>query len=105
MLSTPEPGLALVGMGKRDVAFDEGLPTLLQLRDPRTGKRYGVTGPTVTSLNDQHAFLDVPSGMELQVGQWLMFGISHPCTQFDKWHLIPVVDEDYVVKDFIRTFF
>ena len=32
-------------------------------------------------------------------------GISHPCTAFDKWRLIPVVDDDYTVVDAVLTFF
>jgi len=32
-------------------------------------------------------------------------GISHPCTAFDKWQLIPVVDEEYRIVDVVRTFF
>ena len=40
-----------------------------------------------------------------EVGAWLRFGISHPCTVFDKWQLIPVLDADDRVVDLIRTFF
>jgi D-serine dehydratase len=32
-------------------------------------------------------------------------GISHPCTAFDKWKFIPVVDDGYNVVDGIRTYF
>jgi D-serine dehydratase len=39
------------------------------------------------------------------VGDLLACGISHPCTAFDKWRLIPVVDDDYTVVDAIATFF
>jgi D-serine deaminase-like pyridoxal phosphate-dependent protein len=39
------------------------------------------------------------------VGSRLEFGISHPCTVFDKWQLIPVLDDDGRVVDLIRTFF
>ena len=31
--------------------------------------------------------------------------IVHPCTAFDKWRLVPLVDDDYTVVDAIRTFF
>ena len=105
VLSAPEPGLALVGMGKRDAAFDEGLPIPSRLRSRSTGEWVDASSLKVTSLNDQHAFVAVPDGFTVEFGDWLMSGISHPCTQFDKWHLIPVVDDDYIVVDFIRTFF
>ena len=44
--SIPEPGLALLTMGRRDVAFDQDLPV------PR-----GFPDSAVIKLNDQHAFL------------------------------------------------
>jgi D-serine dehydratase len=59
----------------------------------------------VTALNDQHAYVRVPRTDPLAVGDLLGCGISHPCTAFDKWRLIPVVDDDYTVVDAIATFF
>jgi D-serine deaminase-like pyridoxal phosphate-dependent protein len=93
VLSTPEPGLAIAGMGKRDAPFDEGLPV------PRRA------GLTVTRLNDHHTYLAVDEGVPVEVGEVLRFGISHPCTAFDKWRLIPVLDEDDVVVDVLTTYF
>ncbi|MEN4477139.1 amino acid deaminase [Mycolicibacterium cosmeticum] len=93
VLSRPEPGLALVGMGRRDVSFDAGLPVPL-----------GLPGATVTKLNDQHAYLEL-AGHTVAVGDRLGFGISHPCTTFDKWQLIPVLDDADRVVDLVRTFF
>ena len=93
VVSRPEPGLALVSMGRRDVSFDAGLPVPLHL-----------PGATVTKLNDQHAFL-APAGHGVDVGDWLAFGVSHPCTTFDKWPLIPVLDDADRVVDLVRTFF
>jgi D-serine deaminase-like pyridoxal phosphate-dependent protein len=60
---------------------------------------------SVRELNDQHAFVELPAGFDLRVGDWLSFGISHPCTAFDKWHLIPEVDDGYRIVDFIETCF
>jgi D-serine dehydratase len=62
-------------------------------------------GYEVTALNDQHAFLQIPKDSDLQVGDMLGFGISHPCTTFDKWQLLYVVDDDYRVIEAVRTFF
>jgi D-serine deaminase-like pyridoxal phosphate-dependent protein len=59
----------------------------------------------VTELNDQHAYLRVPRDDPLAVGDLVGCGISHPCTAFDKWRLIPVVDDDYTVVDAVATFF
>ena len=93
--SRPEPDLALVTMGRRDASFDQDLPVPYRLADA-----------TVVKLNDQHAYLRLGSDAErVPVGTWLEFGISHPCTVFDKWQLIPVLDDDGRVTDLIRTYF
>ncbi len=94
--SRPEPDLALLTLGRRDVSFDQDLPV------PRT-----LPDSAVTKLNDQHAFLRLGHGdtERVDVGTWLEFGISHPCTVFDKWALIPVLDADDRVVELIRTFF
>jgi D-serine deaminase-like pyridoxal phosphate-dependent protein len=93
VLSCPEPRLAIAGFGKRDAPYDLGLPVLRDVR-----------GATVESMADQHAFLRDPAGA-LRVGDVIRCGISHPCTAFDKWRLIPVVDDDDVVIDAVRTLF
>jgi D-serine dehydratase len=59
----------------------------------------------VVNLNDQHCWMEIPSTSPLQVGDMVSFGISHPCTTFDKWQVICVVDENYDVVSAIRTFF
>jgi D-serine deaminase-like pyridoxal phosphate-dependent protein len=104
VLSRPEPELAIVGFGKRDVSHDLELP-LPQLIRGHSGLRSANGTLTVTALNDQHAFVRVESGEELGVGDLVGCGISHPCTAFDKWRLIPVVDDDYAIVDAVRTFF
>ena len=100
VLSCPEPGLAIAGFGKRDAPYDLDLPVVREVR------RDGATaaGLVVTSLNDQHAFIR-DEHAEMRVGDVLVCGISHPCTAFDKWSLIPVLDDDDVVVDAIRTLF
>jgi D-serine dehydratase len=102
VLSTPEPGLALCGFGKRDAPYDIELPVLLGRRD-RGGGRTPVTGATVTKLNDQHAF--VQHDGPLAVGDVCVFGVTHPCTAFDKWPLVPVLDDTDHVVDAVRTYF
>jgi D-serine deaminase-like pyridoxal phosphate-dependent protein len=105
VLSCPEAGLALVNIGRRDTPFDEGMPIPEVARRGKDGPLRDVRACSVSQLNDQHAFVTVPGKMDLEVGDWVGFGISHPCTAFDKSHLLPVVDEDYHVIDFIRTYF
>ncbi len=110
--SQPEPGLALADAGKRDLPFDEGLPEVQRLR-PRTPGEPAtpVDGVSVTALNDQHLFLsfDSGAGAPVRIGDELRLGLSHPCTAFDKWKLIPVVDDadldDPTVVDLIRAWF
>ena len=105
VLSRPEPGRAIVGFGKRDVPYDLDLP-LPRLVRSAAGELRSVDGElTVTELNDQHAFVSVADGFELAVGDLVGCGISHPCTAFDKWPLLPVVDDDYTVVDAVRTYF
>ncbi len=103
VISTPEPGLAIAGFGKRDAPFDEGLPVAFDRR--RDGVIEPIRGLTVTKLNDQHTYLAVEPGVDVHVGDLLRFGISHPCTAFDKWRDIPVVDDDHRVVDAYHTCF
>ncbi|AQT81912.1 amino acid deaminase [Mycolicibacterium litorale] len=104
--SRPEPGLALVTMGRRDVSFDQGLPVPQQLWRDSHWTPDGLAGCEVTNLNDQHAFLRLsPAAEAVAVGDWIAFGVSHPCTVFDKWQLIPVLDRGGRVIELVRTFF
>jgi D-serine deaminase-like pyridoxal phosphate-dependent protein len=104
VLSHPEPKLAIAGFGKRDVSHDVDLPLPRVLRT-RSGDFVEVGGAVaVFALNDQHAYLRLDT-KDVVVGDLLGCGISHPCTAFDKWRLIPVVDDDYNVVDAYMTFF
>lgn len=103
VVSRPEAQLALLDGGKRDFPYDEGLP------EPQLVRGEGaLTGGKVTALNDQHAFLR-DAGDLAPVGAVVRLGLSHPCTAFDKWTLIPVLDDadsaDPRVVDLVRTFF
>jgi D-serine dehydratase len=105
--SRPEPGRVLVSAGKRDLSHDLDLPVVTGWCRPWTGRvvHEDVAGHRVVKLNDQHAYLDVPAASPLVVGDLVRFGISHPCTTFDRWQLIYLVDDAYTVVDAIRTFF
>lgn len=106
VVSRPEPELALLDGGKRDFPFDEGLPV------PQLVVGGALpAGAHVSALNDQHTFLRLPGAdaADLPVGSIVRLGLSHPCTAFDKWRLIPVVDDAAAdrprVVDLIRTYF
>jgi D-serine dehydratase len=104
--SIPEHDKAIIAMGKRDAAFDAGLPI------PALHYRPGAAVPkpaparwTLTRMMDQHAYMQINPGDDLRVGDMIAFDISHPCLTFDKWRALPVVNAEYRVIDVIRTFF
>jgi D-serine dehydratase len=105
VLSRPEPELAIVGFGKRDVPYDSGFPVPIAVCNPGESLSRPDTEMNIVGLNDQHAMVHVPRKAHLEVGQLLGCGISHPCTAFDKWTLIPLVDDAYGVVGAVRTFF
>jgi D-serine dehydratase len=105
--SRPEPGRAYVTGGKRDLSFDMDLPTPVAWYRPGAHHKPQSLPPGhhASAINDQHLHLAIPGDSPLGVGDLVALGISHPCTTFDKWQLIYVVDDDYTVVDAIRTFF
>ncbi|MDH3299502.1 MAG: alanine racemase [Acidimicrobiia bacterium] len=104
VMSRPEPDLAVLGFGKRDASYDIDLPRPLVVR--RDGEMRSLDGQLqVFLLDDQHAFVRVGAGFDLAVGDIVGCGISHPCTTFERWRAIPVVDADLDVVDVVHTFF
>ncbi|MBU5945801.1 alanine racemase [Streptomyces griseoincarnatus] len=103
VVSRPSAEQAFTNAGKRDAAYDLDLPVARVVR--RDGVERPATGIEVTALSDQHAWLRTSSEADLEVGDWVGLGLSHPCTSFDKWALIPVAEADGTVVDYIRTFF
>jgi D-serine dehydratase len=104
--SIPEKEKAILGLGKRDAAFDAGLPK------PALHFRPGSAAPHPCSLAwklvrmmDQHAYMTIAAGDDIQVGDMIGLDISHPCLTFDKWRYLPVLDADYQVIDVVETFF
>ncbi len=104
--SRPEPERAIIGLGKRDAAFDAGFPV------PALHHRPGASAPTpppshwrITAMMDQHAFLHLEADDDLEVGDLLCFDISHPCLTFDKWRHLLVVDDTHRVIGAIDTHF
>jgi D-serine deaminase-like pyridoxal phosphate-dependent protein len=103
VVSRPSAEQAFLNAGKRDAAYDLDLPFAQVIR--RDGAERPATGVAVTALSDQHAWLSTTPEADLEVGDWVGLGLSHPCTSFDKWQLIPVAEADGTVVDYVRTFF
>jgi D-serine dehydratase len=109
--SIPEPGLAIIGLGKRDVAFDAGLPTpslyfssakshIEGYRPIPADKRW-----QVVNVMDQHCMMNIPDDAKLIPGDLISFSTSHPCLTMDKWRFIGLVDNNFVIKKQIATYF
>jgi D-serine dehydratase len=104
VLSRPEPGLALLGAGRRDAGFDKGLPVPLRGRRADGGEA-SIDGGRVTELDDQHAYLRLDAGAALGPGDLVCLGISHPCTTLDKWRVLVVLDDEDRVIGAAHAFF
>ena len=104
ILSRPEPGLAILNFGKRDAAHDRGFPIPFAAHTER-GFCYLNPGENeVLSLNDQHARMRLPADSPLVVGDLVGSYISHPCTSFDNWRLVPLVNDQYDVIGAVRCY-
>ncbi|MFF1694129.1 amino acid deaminase [Streptomyces sp. NPDC058257] len=103
VVSRPTSEQAFTNAGKRDAAYDIDLPEAQVVH--RDGVDRPATGVTVTGLSDQHGWVRTTPEADLAVGDWVGLGLSHPCTSFDKWQLIPLVEGDGTVVDYVRTYF
>ena len=109
VISRPEPGLALLNVGRRDTADDEGLPLPLDAWRPTAGGSTDDTsatrldgaleGAVVTALNDQHAFLRLGASSGLAVGDLVRLGVSHPCTTLSQWRELSLVRGGTAVRE------
>lgn len=102
--SLPEPGLAVIAMGKRDISCDPDLPIPLQRHRPGE-PAYPLGHCTVRKVMDQHTMLAIPGDDELRIGDIVSFGASHPCLTFDKWRQVLRVDDELRVLEAMPTFF
>ena len=104
--SVPEAKKAIVGMGKRDAAFDSGLPVpALHFRPGGVAPETAPAHWALTKMMDQHSYLQIRPGDDLRVGDMIGFDICHPCLTFDKWRTLPILNAEYQVIDVIQTFF
>jgi len=99
VISAPEKDFGVLNLGKRDVGCDLHNPIPVARYSDKLSKFSG----EIEKLNDQHGFMR--SQEEFAVSELIGLGISHPCTTFDKWRLIPLVNDNYDVVDCIHTFF
>ena len=108
VLSVPEEGLAIIGLGKRDTSFDLGLPVPLHVARRSGGDVEAYIDGALVALDDQHGYFrsgPTSGGRPLMPGDRIGFGLSHPCTAFDKWRTVLLVDDAYCVRDHAHTFF
>ena len=104
--SRPEPGRAIASLGKRNISSDVEMPFPLKWARPgEDNSPNPLEGAEVDMLFDQHACLSIPKDSELRVGDLIGFGISHPCTTFDKWRCLHLIDDNYVVTGAVTTQF
>lgn len=101
--SVPEADRAVVNFGKRDCAFDAGLPQ--PVARYRNGAQLSAEGIESVGIMDQHCMLRLAPGSDVQVSDILVFGTSHPCLTFDKWKTLLLVDEQYNVLEELDTLF
>lgn len=105
--SVPESGLALLSAGRRDVSFDQRMPMPVRWA-ARGGYSIEATPAhwRVEALSDQHAHMHFDTaGQAPQVGDRIALGISHPCTTFDKWRWMALVDDEARITGAISTRF
>ncbi|PRA03005.1 amino acid deaminase [Arthrobacter sp. MYb229] len=109
VVSQPEPGLAILDAGKRDLPFDEGLPVPQAVGTGLGREMTALESAAITAVNDQHAFLSFDPSLKINPGDVVRLGLSHPCTALDKWTLLPVLDtaanSNPRIVDAVRTFF
>ncbi len=107
VISVPETGRAILGAGRRDFGHDAGMPVPLKHfrpgHDSPPSKLGGVW--EIAAVNDQHAHLLVPAESDVRVGDMIGLGVSHPCSTFDKWQVLYIVDDEYRVCSAVQTFF
>ena len=99
VISKPEKDFGVLNLGKRDIGNDLHNPIPIKSYDGQVKSFSAV----IEKLNDQHGYLR--GKQEFSLAQLIGLGISHPCTTFDKWGLIPLVNDDYDLIDCLQTFF
>jgi D-serine dehydratase len=105
VVSTPEPGLVVVNAGRRDLSYDDRMPSAVKVLRRGSANVVAIGPWQASGMNDQHTMYRVDAGEGIGIGDLVGIGISHPCTTFDKWKTIMVVDDEYRVIDVVETYF
>jgi D-serine deaminase-like pyridoxal phosphate-dependent protein len=103
--SRPEPNLCLLTFGRRDAPFDYGFPVPIKFARAGSTELQPLVGCRIKGMNDQHGYLEMPSDLDLRIGDRVVLGISHPCTAFDKWKLVYAVNDQEDIIGGVVTFF
>lgn len=104
--SIPEPGMAILTLGKRDAAFDAGLPQpVLHFRPGDERPRNAPADWQISKIMDQHSIMAFSADTDIQVGDIIALATSHPCLTFDKWRQLLIIDDDYNLQESAATFF
>jgi D-serine dehydratase len=106
VISVPEPTRFVLGAGRRDFGDDSGAPALV--RHLRAGIELAHpqrAAARIAAVNDQHAIVGHTAPWDARVGDVIVLSPSHPCTTFDKWRTIHVIDDVASVIETIRTYF
>lgn len=101
--SVPETNKAVIGLGKRDAAFDAGLPQIERVI--RNSDDITLPELTATHIMDQHMFVEMKEPHSLKVGDIVVMSTSHPCLTFDKWRYIGVKKDNDIVSHWVDTYF
>lgn len=107
VISVPESGRAILGAGRRDFGYDAGFPVALKHCRPTKGASAKLipSGCEIVAVNDQHAHMKFPAELDIRYGDLIGLGVSHPCTTFDRWQLLYIVDDNYTIRSALRTYF
>jgi D-serine dehydratase len=105
VVSAPEPGRAIVGVGKRDAPYDVELPMPRRLYPASGRPPADLATARVARLMDQHALVDLDPAQPAAPGDVMSFGVSHPCAAFDRWRFLPLIDAHGTLVDGVVTSF
>jgi D-threonine aldolase len=86
IVSRPAPDRCVADAGHKSTTKDHGLPAVV-----------GVDGALVTSLNDEHATIAIPSSSTLRIGDRIRLRPSHTDPTVNLHDLLYAIDGDRVV--------
>lgn len=105
VISRPERRLAIVGFGHRDAPSRTRMPRIIAIRRGEGDVERLSAELPIRRMDDHHAYVDLPEGLVVDVGDLVACGISHPCEAFERWRLLLAIDAAYRVTHGVPTFF